>query len=102
MIRSASAVRTPPASAMSLARWMTGPSITGSEYGQLHLDDVDAGLDHGGHRGDAALDGREAGRHAAHQHGPALGAGLLEDVEMLTDPAPPWLTSMLALSRMPK
>ena len=33
MIRSVSRVRTPPARAMSLAFWMTGPSITGSEYG---------------------------------------------------------------------
>src|SRR4051794_9203049 len=33
MIRSVSRVRTPPASAMSLAFWITGPSITGSEYG---------------------------------------------------------------------
>src|SRR6266511_371559 len=33
MIRSVSRVRTPPASAMSLAFWMTGPSMTGSEYG---------------------------------------------------------------------
>ena len=31
MMRSVSAVRTPPASAMSLAFWITGPSITGSE-----------------------------------------------------------------------
>src|SRR2546421_11214743 len=31
--RSTSRVRTPPASAISLARWMTGPSMTGSEYG---------------------------------------------------------------------
>ena len=30
-MRNVSAVRTPPASAMSLARWITGPSITGSE-----------------------------------------------------------------------
>src|SRR4051794_20251501 len=33
MMRRVSRVRTPPASAMSLARWITGPSITGSEYG---------------------------------------------------------------------
>src|SRR3954447_1983695 len=33
MIVRVSRVRTPPARAMSLARWMTGPSITGSEYG---------------------------------------------------------------------
>ena len=33
MVRRMSRVRTPPARAMSLARWITGPSITGSEYG---------------------------------------------------------------------
>ena len=32
-VRSTSATRTPPASAASAARWMVGPSMTGSEYG---------------------------------------------------------------------
>src|SRR5204863_7109521 len=45
---------------------------------QFDLDHVDAGLDHRADRGDAALDRREPGRHAAEQHAPAVGAGLIE------------------------
>ena len=33
-VRSTSATRTPPVSARCTASWMTGPSISGSEYGR--------------------------------------------------------------------
>ena len=76
--RSTSAGRTPPASAISLARWITGPSMTGSEYGKPTSMRSTPALGQRPDGGDAALDGRETGRQVADQGRPALGPGLVE------------------------
>ena len=74
-VASTSRVRVPPSSAISAARWMVGPSMTGSLYGQAHLDHVNAGIDHGVHRRDPPVDGREAGRKVADQRRRGLPSG---------------------------
>ena len=72
------AVRTPAASARSVARWITGPSITGSEYGSPTSTTSTPASTMARIASIAAGHGGEPGRQVADQRGPALGARLLE------------------------
>ena len=57
--------RKPLAMASVVAAWMTGPSMTGSEYGDADFDQVGAVLRHGDAGVDGGLDVGVAGRQVA-------------------------------------
>ena len=62
-VRSTSRMPTPARTATSLARWITGPSMTGSEYGRPTSIEVDTRLDQRPASRDRCLDvGKPAGR----------------------------------------